>query len=91
MKGAKKMKTGYNLYSRISDHETIIELWGGSTKHPDCIFRFSDFKPSDWFEPEDQIEQWLFECASKLTIPYHSYSLAKWTCERYEEKKKIRG
>ena len=34
----------YKLYSRISDHETVLELWGASTKHPDSVFYFSDFK-----------------------------------------------
>ena len=32
----------YKLYSRISDHETVLELWEASTKHPDSIFFFSD-------------------------------------------------
>lgn len=75
----------YKLYSRISDHETILELWGASTKHPDSIFFFSDFQLSEWFEPEDQIVPWLFECASKLNFPYHAYSLARWACDAYEE------
>ena len=75
----------YKLYSRISDHETILELWGASTKHPDSVFRFSDFHLCEWFEPEDQIIPWLFECASKLTFPFHSYELARWACNAYEE------
>ena len=32
------MIQGRKLYSRIEDRETILELWGGSTKHPDSIF-----------------------------------------------------
>lgn len=76
---------GYKLYSRLSDHETVLELWGGSTKHPDCMFFFSDFHLSAWYEPEDQIFPWLLECASKMNIPYHSYEIAKWACEIYEE------
>lgn len=75
----------YKLYSRLNDHETILECWGASTKHPDSVFHFSDFLLSEWFEPEAQIVPWLFECASKMNIPYHSYDLAKWACERYEE------
>ena len=77
--------SGYKLYSRISDHETILELWGSSTKHPDSVFYFSDFVLSEWFEPEDQIVPWLFECASKMNFPYHAYSLARWACRAYEE------
>lgn len=75
----------YKLYSRISDHETILELWGASTKHPDSIFYFSDFKLYDWFDKNDQIVPWIFECASKLNFPVHAYYLAKWACEIYEE------
>ena len=75
----------YVLYSRVSDHETILECWGGSTKHPDCVFHFSDFLLSELYEPEDQTVPWLLKCASNLSIPYHSYELAKWACQRYEE------
>ena len=78
------MSTGHKLYSRLSDHETILELWGGSTKHPDCMFFFSDFKLSEWYEPEDQTIPWIFECASKMNIPFHAYDLAKWACNWYE-------
>lgn len=74
----------YKLYSRISDHETILELWGASTKHPDSIFYFSDFKICDWFEPQKQIIPWIFECASKMIFPRHAYELARWACDWYE-------
>ncbi len=33
----------YKLYSRLADRETVLELWGGSTKHPDITFTFSDY------------------------------------------------
>lgn len=74
----------YKLYSRISDHKTILELWGASTKHPDSVFFFSDFKLCEWFEPQNQIVPWLFECASKLSWPVHAYFLARWACQMYE-------
>lgn len=79
----------YILYSRISDRETVLELWGASTKHPDSIFYFSDFKLSDFFDSSYQIVPWLFECASKLTFPTHSYNLAKWACEIWEEQDEL--
>lgn len=78
------MASGYKLYSRISDHETVLELWGASTKHPDSVFCFSDFKLSDWFEPQVQIVPWLYECASQLNWPYHSFALAQWACDLYK-------
>lgn len=74
----------YRLYSRLSDHETVLELWGASTKHPDSIFYFSDFQLCDWFPREEQIVPWIFECASKMCFSYHAYSLAKWACTAYE-------
>ena len=78
----------YKLYSRISDHETVLEIWGASTKHPDSIFYFSSFQLCDWFEPEVQIAPWLFECASKMNWPFHAYALASWACEAYEASRK---
>jgi len=89
------------LYSRLSDHETVLELWGASTKHPDSIFYFSDFKLCDWFEPQVQIAPWLYWCASMLNFPYHAYELAMFASEMYansrgwdlewEDKKFIKG
>lgn len=74
----------YKLYSRLSDHETVLELWGASTKHPDSMFFFSEFKLCDWFTPQEQIVPWIFECASKLNFPYHAYDLSRWACKLYE-------
>ena len=73
------------LYSRLSDHDTILELWSASTKHPDSIFYFSDFKKTEFFEPEDQIFQWLLECASRLIFPVHAYDLAQFAIEYYNQ------
>lgn len=68
----------YVLYSNIETHDTIFELWGGSTKHPDLRFRFSDFNKCSWVDEWRQIFQWLLECASKLSLPSHAYDLAEW-------------
>ena len=75
----------YKLYSDINTHETILECWGGSTKHPDVVFYFSKFHLSGWVNPEFQTVPWILECASKMNLPYHSYSLAKWGCKLYEQ------
>lgn len=61
----------------------VLELWGGSTKHPDSVFHFSDFKKVEFLDPETQVFQWLLECASKLTFPFYAkelaeYALANW-------------
>ena len=75
----------YKLYSDIETRETILECWGGSTKHPDVVFNFSKFQLSGWVNPEFQTVPWILECASKMNLPYHSYSLAKWGCKLYEQ------
>jgi hypothetical protein len=74
----------YKLYSRISDHETVLELWGASTKHPDSVFYYSDFKKSEWVDKRYQIPQWIWECASKLNWPMHVYGLTLFGIEIYE-------
>ena len=79
----------YILYSRISDHETILELWGASTKHPDSIFRFSDFKTCDYLHPFCQYFQWILECASKLLWPFHARDLVDFAIDVYEATKKV--
>ena len=62
---------------KSNEHGYVCELWGASTKHPDSIFYFDDFKKSDVFEDETQVFQWLLECASKLTWPMHAKDLAE--------------
>ena len=64
------------LYSRLSDHETVFELWGASTKHPDSVFYFSDFKKSEWYDETSQTIPWMLECASKMSFYFNSVSVA---------------
>lgn len=84
------MMEEYKLYSRLSDRETILELWGASTKHPDSIFYFSNFILCDWIDSKDQIFQFILECASKLSLPIHAYDLTKWAIENYERERGLR-
>ena len=73
------------LYSEIEDHDTVLELWGASTKHPDSRFFFSNFKKCEWIEENHQIFQWLLECASKLTWPFHAYELTEYAMDFYRK------
>lgn len=74
----------YKLYSRIDTHDTYLELWGASTKHPDSMFRFSDFKLCDWFPPYRQLFQWILECASKMSFPIHARELTDFALVVWE-------
>lgn len=80
----------YRLYSRLEDGETVLELWGGSTKHPDSIFYFSDFNKTDWIDYQNQIFQWILECASKLTLPVHAYYLTEWAMGGYKTQRGLK-
>jgi hypothetical protein len=73
----------YELYSRVATKETVLEIWGGSTKHPDSVFYFSNFKKVNFINPYFQIPQWIFECASKMTFPFHAKPLAEFGLEAY--------
>ena len=66
------------LYSNLETHDTYLELWGASTKHPDSVFQFSNFKKTELLPDEVQIFQWILECASKLTWPFHAKELAEF-------------
>jgi hypothetical protein len=79
MRGEKMFK----LYSRIADHETILECWASSTKHPDARFFFSEFEKSKYFDEDAYIVPWIYECASKMMWPYHAFKLAEWGSSLY--------
>lgn len=79
---------GEILFSNIKTHETILELWGASTKHPDSRFYFSNFELPKWAVEEEakylQVFQWLLECASKLNFPPHAKNLTKLALAYYD-------
>lgn len=66
-----------------SDEDYVLELWGGSTHHPDCRYFFSDFEKSPYVSDKQQIFQWLLECASKLTLPCHAKELTEYALENW--------
>ena len=71
----------FNLFSNIETRETFLELWGGSTKHPDVRYRFSDYDNrltmEDWSIAGD-IYQWVLYCASCLIVPAHALRCSEW-------------
>ena len=89
MTNEEKFREGTVVY-QTEDGDYILELWAASTKHPDVVFHFRDFKKSEFVDEKHQVFQWLLECASKLTFPSHAkdlaeYALSKWcTWEKNE-------
>ena len=79
----------FKLYSRIADHETVLECWASSTKHPDARFFFSEFEKSKYFDEDAYIVPWIYECASKMMWPYHAFKLAEWGSELYRNKRNL--
>ena len=79
-----KFAKGTVVYQN-EENDYILELWGASTKHPDSIFRYSDWKDkSDMFAPKYQIMQWLFYCASKLTFPFYAKELVNYALKEWD-------
>lgn len=68
---------------KSKEHGYVCELWGASTKHPDSVFYFDNFKKVDVFPDEEQVFQWLLECASKLTWPVHAKELVEYAIEKW--------
>ena len=70
----------YKLYSDIKTREVIFESWGGSTKHPDRVYKFSDYK--DKWSVDETFEvnyiQWLAWIASCSMWDFHAKNLMKW-------------
>ena len=66
-----------------SQKDLTCELWGASTKHPDSKFFFSDFQKVPWIDEKYQVFQWLLECASKLTFPFHAKELVECALENW--------
>lgn len=65
-----------SIVIEISDTGSIkLELWGASTKHPDSIFQYDDFKESFVMDKQDNIVAWLAECASKMLFRGNMYRL----------------
>lgn len=67
-----------------TDNDYILELWGASTKHPDSVFRYSEWEnKSEYFEDRYQIYQWLLNCASRLSFPFHAKNLVDYANEHW--------
>lgn len=61
---------GFTLYD--SDNDIYLESWGGSTKHPGIVFRYSQYQdPSkDTIIPSKvRLFQFVMWCYSQLLIP----------------------
>ena len=76
------MKTEVKIYPS-DKYIYVCELWGASTKHPDCIYHYTDFHKVDWLEDEYQIFQWLLEIASKQEFPFHAKQIAEYALQNW--------
>ena len=66
------------------NNDYFCELWGGSTKHPDASFKFSEWKDIDSIiKPKYQVFQWLLWIASRRQFPFHAKEIAKYALENW--------
>ena len=78
----------YILYSDIKTKDTCLELWGASTKHPDCYFSMNwhcengKFKKNTlWQDNMFDLYQWLLYIASCVTFPFTAKELVELASE----------
>lgn len=74
----------YKCYDENNNEDYALELWQASTKYPDTLMYFSDWKDkSNLFEMKYQIFQWLCYCASHLTFPFYAKELVEYALENW--------
>lgn len=80
------MTSVFKVYSICEDgyKDTVFEVWGGSTKHPDVRRHLSvdkeenRFTKSAWITtPEYEVFQWVCQCISELSFGSY-YLMKKW-------------
>ena len=74
MTNEEKFRQGRVFYKH-EKYGYILELWG--------VFYFKDFQKNEIFTDEEQLFQWICECASKLAFPSHAVSLIEWGLEHF--------
>ena len=83
------MEDKMKLYSNIKTHETIVEFWGASTKHPDSVNIYQNdiasgkFIENEYIPIEYNIIQWLLYVASFKSWPCHAMDIARTITEHY--------
>lgn len=65
----------FKLYSRVSDHETFLEIWESGAERPGAVFIYS---PAFCANNYGELIPWIFECAGKFRSPYVAFELAQW-------------
>ena len=81
----------FQLYSDIESKKTYFDIWGSSTKHPDCHFclenlvKSEQFQLSDYCSIERNMFQFMLYCASRLNFDFNAYSVTIFAMKVQEE------
>ena len=70
------------LYYDLVLQTYVLEIWGASTKHPDCVMTMKDAVDSGHFSPsilgdDVSLYQWLLYCASTMMWPHSSVKIVE--------------
>jgi hypothetical protein len=65
------------------ENDLVCECWGGSTKHPDTVYHFSDFEKSPYVIDIYQVFQWLCEIASKQMFVPHAVEIMDYAYKNW--------
>lgn len=80
--------TDTKFYSRVSDHALVLELWGASTKHPDCVFTYTKEmrRQEQCFQARwTQDYKWILRCASDMLWVGTAVELSQLALAMYKQ------
>ena len=82
------------LFSRLDNHDTVLEIWGGSSRHPDVVFvldkkgcRKSGYKNNPLCDRSavTNMYQWLCSVQGAILFPLASlYNLMNCILYKYD-------
>lgn len=73
----------YACYDKFGNEDLTLEIWNDLTNYPDTKFYFSNFQATPIIDRENQIFQWLLECASKMMFPTIAKQIVDLAYEKY--------
>lgn len=79
-----------NFIVKKNNNNYYLEIWGGSTKHPDLICSMENFEVAEWVDKSNEVQmktqvfQWLLKCASELYSPFTAQNLVEYALENWK-------
>lgn len=86
MTNEEKFSQGVVVYKTV-ENDYVCELWGASTKHPDCMFHMNydgKYKKSGFYDDDKyEVFQWLLMIASNMTFRPHAKAITEFALREW--------